>query len=287
MDASREGIQRRHPPDGLIPSCVVVIHRPRGWGEFLCSARGVYLHPASASPKNVCAGRSAPGRGVRVSHDRDRCQHHHNQISKRPSATSAEYQLPTGLVDTQAARLDTPRPRSNFGSLNFLSFENRRASRLAVLYFGLFVFGQLGILLAFIRYAFRSTWNQHVQAGIGSMVSTLIICSLVMCFGEYFFHRYLLHLQTVQFLRSLYASHLTHHKLTSIRFDPLGTVSSEYAIADRAHDDQSAFPPCLRACCSGLRRGCACLSWTHGHVPRSPPGAATSWQWRQPAGRRW
>jgi len=178
-----------------------------------------------------------------VSHDRDRCQHHHNQISKRPSATSAEYQLPTGLVDTQAARLDTPRPRSNFGSLNFLSFENRRASRLAVLYFGLFVFGQLGILLAFIRYAFRSTWNQHVQAGIGSMVSTLIICSLVMCFGEYFFHRYLLHLQTVQFLRSLYASHLTHHKLTSIRFDPLGTVSSEYAIADRAHDDQSAFPP--------------------------------------------
>ena len=97
-----------------------------------------------------------------MSHDRDRCQHHHNQISKRPSATSAEYQLPTGLVDTQAARLDTPRPRSNFGSLNFLSFENRRASRLAVLYFGLFVFGQLGILLAFIRYAFRSTWNQHV-----------------------------------------------------------------------------------------------------------------------------
>jgi len=134
------------------------------------------------------------------------------------------------------------RPRSNFRSLNFLSFENRMASRLAPLYFGLFVFGQLALLLAFIRYAFRPTWDQHLEAGPVSMVVTLVVCSLMLCFGEYFFHRYLLHLETVRFLRSLCTSHRTHHKLTSIRFDRDGHVKSAYPIAAPDHDDQSTFP---------------------------------------------
>ncbi len=136
----------------------------------------------------------------------------------------------------------SPRPRSNFRTLNFLSYENRAASRLAPLYFGLFVAAQLILLLAFIRYAFGPTWDQHVAAGWSAMLVTGLVCSLVLCFGEYFFHRYLLHLETVRFLRSLCTSHLTHHKLTSIRFDDDGTVTSAYPITDHEHDDQSTFP---------------------------------------------
>jgi hypothetical protein len=127
--------------------------------------------------------------------------------------------------------------------LNFLSFENRNASRLAPIYFVLYVAGQLVTLLVFIRYAFRPTWNQHMDSGISAIAATFVVCSLVLCFGEYLFHRYLLHLETVRFLRSLCTSHLTHHKLTSIRFDQTGTVRSTYPITDHRHDDQSTFPP--------------------------------------------
>jgi len=78
------------------------------------------------------------------------------------------------------------------------------------------------MLLASVRYLFRSTWDQHIASGPWVILLTCVVCNLVLCFGEYFFHRYLLHLETVRFLRTLCASHLTHHKLTSIRFDDAG-----------------------------------------------------------------
>jgi len=177
-----------------------------------------------------------------VSHDHDRRECHH-QIQGFPSALTVEERLVALVFAPLAERVATRRPRTNFRSLNFLSFENRSATRFAPLLFALFVFGQLGLLLAFIREAFRPTWDHHLDAGIAGMLATFVGCSLVLCFGEYFFHRYLLHLETVRFLRSLYSSHLTHHKLTSIRFDSTGSVRSDYPIADRAHDDQSTFPP--------------------------------------------
>ena len=137
---------------------------------------------------------------------------------------------------------DLDHPGSSFRSLNFLSFENRSATRLAPVYFALFVAGQLAVLLAIIRHTFRSTWDQHLQSGALAMAGTFVACSLLLCFGEYVFHRYLLHLETVRFLRGLYSSHLRHHKLTSIRFDQTGRVKSAYPITDRASDDQSTFP---------------------------------------------
>ena len=73
---------------------------------------------------------------------------------------------------------------------------------------------------------------------------TCLVCNVVLCFGEYFFHRYLLHLETVRFLRQLCRSHRAHHKLTSIQFDDAHhTVRSTYPIDDVARDDQSTFPP--------------------------------------------
>ena len=54
---------------------------------------------------------------------------------------------------------------------------------------------------------------------LAAIVLTGLACSVLLCFGEYFFHRYILHIETVRFLRSLCTSHLTHHKLTFITFD--------------------------------------------------------------------
>lgn len=151
--------------------------------------------------------------------------------------------LLTGTGDgTQSGGLS--KPKANLRSLNFLSFENRRATRWAPVLFALFILAQLATLLMVVRYFFPSTWQQHVDAGPAAIVATILVCNIVLCFGEYFFHRYLLHIETVRFLRSLGTSHLTHHKLTSIRFDHrAGVVRSAYAITDAEHDDQSTFPP--------------------------------------------
>jgi hypothetical protein len=128
-------------------------------------------------------------------------------------------------------------------TLNFLAYENRINNRFAPLLFAGFIALQLAALLAFVRHFFRPTWDEHVSSGIWAIALTCVVCNLLLCFGEYFFHRYLLHIETVRFLRALCTSHLAHHKLTSIGFDDAAhTVRSAYAISDAEHDDQATFP---------------------------------------------
>jgi hypothetical protein len=129
-------------------------------------------------------------------------------------------------------------------TLNFLAYENRVTNRAAPLLFAGFIALQLAAVFAFVRYFFPGTWDQHVASGVGAIVLTTLVCNLLLCFGEYFFHRYLLHIETVRFLRSLCTSHLAHHKLTSIGFDDAQSkVRSAYEISDAEHDDQATFPP--------------------------------------------
>lgn len=129
-------------------------------------------------------------------------------------------------------------------TLNFLSFEHRSKNRAAVLFFAAFIALHLVVLFAFVRYFFRPTWDQHVASGVVAIVATCLVVNVVLCFGEYFFHRYLLHIETVRFLGSLCTSHRAHHKLTYIRFDDgQRRVKSEYPILDVEHDHQATFPP--------------------------------------------
>jgi hypothetical protein len=129
-------------------------------------------------------------------------------------------------------------------TVNFLSYENRTKHPAAILWFTTFIALQLGALLAFVRYFFRATWDQHVSSGIWALVLTCLVCNLVICFGEYFFHRYILHLETVRLVRAFTTSHRTHHKLTPIGFDnEKQTIRNAYPISSLAQDDQSTFPP--------------------------------------------
>jgi sterol desaturase/sphingolipid hydroxylase (fatty acid hydroxylase superfamily) len=158
--------------------------------------------------------------------------------------------FPTGnpalLLRVDAKRTTTVNPvrPGNLWSLNFLSFENRAATALAPLLFAAFVVGQLVILLAVIRFFFRPTWDQQVAAGPMAIVGTALVCGLVCCFAEYFFHRYILHIESVKLLRHMCSSHRAHHKLTNIQFDAQsGTVRSAYPIMDVEQGDKSTFPP--------------------------------------------
>ena len=135
-------------------------------------------------------------------------------------------------------------PGSGSVTLNFLSYESRSTNPAAPLFFALFLAAHLAGLYAIVWYFFPWTWEQQLSAGWGAIVLTCLITNVVLCFGEYFFHRYLLHIETVRFLRTLCTSHLAHHKLTSIGFDSTGsTVRSAYPITDVEHDDQATFPP--------------------------------------------
>ena len=171
----------------------------------------------------------------------------HNRITAFPTGDGLESRLVnTVCPDPSLFRLAlAPEPRrANLRTLRFMSYENRRATRAAPVLFGLFIVGQLAVLWTCVWYFFNPTWNAQLAAGPPAILATWLLCSLALCFGEYFFHRYILHIETVRFLRSLYNSHLRHHKLTSITFDErTGRVRSAYPIADIAHDDQSTFPP--------------------------------------------
>jgi hypothetical protein len=127
-------------------------------------------------------------------------------------------------------------------SLNFLSFESRQTNRASLLLFTIFIAIHPLAAFALIAYFFPATWEAQWSLGIGVVVATTLAGNLIMCFGEYFFHRYMLHVHSTSFLGRLATSHLNHHKLTSIRFT--GTeVRSEYPIVDEDHAEASTFPP--------------------------------------------
>ena len=127
-------------------------------------------------------------------------------------------------------------------SLNFLSFKSRTRNPLSLPLFTIFIALHPLAVFAIVRYFFRPTWDQQWSGGLGAIVVTTLVCNLVFCFGEYLFHRYLLHANTVNFLGRLSFGHLLHHKLTSIRFTG-DKVQSAYPIVDVEHDDAATFPP--------------------------------------------
>lgn len=128
--------------------------------------------------------------------------------------------------------------------LNFLSFAYRRRTEAAPWLFAAFIVGHLVVLFAALTVLFPGTMQQQWSAGPWAIVLTCLGCNVVFCFGEYLFHRYLLHMEAVRFLGRLCSSHLAHHKLTSVGFDDSKqTVRSGYAIEHEADDHAATFPP--------------------------------------------
>jgi hypothetical protein len=127
-------------------------------------------------------------------------------------------------------------------SLNFLSFESRTRNPLAFPLFAVFCAAHPLAAFAVLRYFFPATWEAQWAWGLGGVVLVTLAGNLVMCFGEYMFHRYLLHANSLSLLGRLSFSHLAHHKLTNIKI-PCDRVVSAYPIADREHDHAATFPP--------------------------------------------
>lgn len=127
-------------------------------------------------------------------------------------------------------------------TLNFLSFESRSRNPLALLFFTVFCAVHPLAAFAVLRYFFPATWQAQISLGVGAVILTTLFFNLLICFGEYMFHRYLLHANSLSFLGRLSFSHLAHHKLTNIKI-PGDRVVSAYPITDHEHDHAATFPP--------------------------------------------
>ncbi|HEX2101938.1 MAG TPA: hemolysin III family protein, partial [Candidatus Synoicihabitans sp.] len=106
----------------------------------------------------------------------------------------------------------------------------------------------LAALLAALRLFAPTVWDAQFQASLSGAAGAVLVISLVNCFVEYFFHRYVLHTPAVPFLRRLYRQHTRHHALTRIARkagrDGRGIlfIENKFPIAEPEQGEASFFP---------------------------------------------
>src|ERR1041385_4356423 len=81
--------------------------------------------------------------------------------------------------------------------------------------FVLTVLATLAGLLAALRLFAPGVWAEQFLAPFWAGVVAFLVVTLINCFLEYFFHRYVLHTPAITFLRRLYKQHTLHHALRS------------------------------------------------------------------------
>lgn len=114
--------------------------------------------------------------------------------------------------------------------------------------FVLTVLATLAALLAALRLFAPGVWAQQFLAPLGHGLIAFLAISLVNCFMEYFFHRYVLHTPAIPFLRRLYKQHTLHHALTRIARkqsrDGRGIlfIENKFPITEPEQGEASFFP---------------------------------------------
>ena len=93
-----------------------------------------------------------------------------------------------------------------------------------------------------------AVWHTQISARVSTFVVPFLAVSLLNCFIEYIFHRYVLHKPLVPFLSRFYKQHTLHHSLTRIgrRRTPGGRdvpfVENIYPITQPEQGEASFFP---------------------------------------------
>jgi hemolysin III len=110
------------------------------------------------------------------------------------------------------------------------------------------VLGSLAVLLGALRFAFPHVWAAQFLATFWKGAAAFLAVSLLNCFVEYIFHRYVLHKPAVPFLRRFYRQHTLHHALTRIARKTtrdgrgLMFIENKYPILDHDQHEASFFP---------------------------------------------
>jgi hemolysin III len=108
--------------------------------------------------------------------------------------------------------------------------------------------GSLVVLLGALRFLFPQVWSAQFLAPLWKGFAAFLALSLLNCFIEYIFHRYVLHKPAVPFLRRFYRQHTLHHALTRIARKQtrdgkgLMFIENKYPILDEDQHEASFFP---------------------------------------------
>lgn len=108
--------------------------------------------------------------------------------------------------------------------------------------------GSLVVLLGVLRQVFPGTWDAQFLPSLWKGLVAFLALSMVNCFVEYVFHRYVLHKPAVPLLRRFYRQHTLHHALTRIARrqtrDGRGLmfIENKYPILEEEQHEASFFP---------------------------------------------
>ncbi len=110
------------------------------------------------------------------------------------------------------------------------------------------VAASLAVLLIGLRYLAPGIWDEQMLAPFWKAAAAFLALSLVNCFIEYVFHRYVLHKPAIPFLSRFYRQHTLHHALTRIARKQtrdgrgLMFIENKYPILDEDQHEASFFP---------------------------------------------
>ncbi|HEY4301975.1 MAG TPA: hemolysin III family protein [Candidatus Didemnitutus sp.] len=91
-------------------------------------------------------------------------------------------------------------------------------------------------------------WDAQILPPLWRLGAAFVALSFVVCFVEYFFHRYVLHTPAIPFLRRLYRQHTLHHALTRIVRKPIRdgqgilTIENKFPIIEEEQHEAAFFP---------------------------------------------
>lgn len=103
-------------------------------------------------------------------------------------------------------------------------------------------------LIALLRLCAPGVWHAQFLAQTWQWAVAFAAISLVNCYVEFFFHRYVLHTPAITFLRRLYKQHTLHHGLTHITrkrsADGRGIlfIENKFPIVEPEQGEASFFP---------------------------------------------
>lgn len=110
------------------------------------------------------------------------------------------------------------------------------------------VLATLAGLLVALRLVAPDVWTGQWVAPVGKGAIAFLAISLVNAFVEYFFHRYVLHMPAIPFLRRLYKQHTLHHALTRIARKPsrdgrgILFIENKFPMTEPEQGEASFFP---------------------------------------------
>lgn len=105
----------------------------------------------------------------------------------------------------------------------------------------------LALILSLKLIAPDAVWQAQISSGLGAFLVAFLVIKVANCFGEFFFHRYVLHKPVVPLFSYFYRQHTKHHGLTRIarrrtRDGEIAFVENVFPITEPEQKEASFFP---------------------------------------------